>query len=161
MLGFLTILFVLQGTGVVPETSLDASVPLGTLFLLGSVAYILLLITSRLTAYAWLFLAFLLGALALIHVYAVRVASSPSPSSLETIVTLEYVQAGVGITAALTTFFGFLIYIGEKKLKYRELFDYGTFMFGVGDGMGNGNKGDGSSATYAEALAAAFKGVGE
>lgn len=146
--GFLATLLVLNTTGVVPDSSLDATVPLGTLLMFGVVAYGVVLITSRITVYAWLLLAFLLGILALVRVYSTRVTHTAATTE-----TLEYIQAGAGIAAALTTFFGFLIYVGEKKLKYRESFSYATFLLGNESG---GGKGDGSSATYGDALAAAF-----
>lgn len=146
--GFLATLLVLNTTGVVPDSSLDATVPLGTLLMFGVVAYGVVLITSRITVYAWLLLAFLLGILALVRVYSTRVTHT-----VVTTETLEYIQAGAGFAAALTTFFGFLIYVGEKKLKYRESFSYATFLLGNESG---GGKGDGSSATYGDALAAAF-----
>jgi hypothetical protein len=145
LLGFLTLLFFV----VVTDTELDDYMPLGTILAVSAVIYIWFLLSSRMSANWWVGLVFLLAALYLVDLYVTR-AKGLSEQAAQ---ALEWTQTGLIGTALGTTLLGFLAYVGEKKLEYRDQFNYATFLLGK-------EKCAGTPATpvpFIEALTAALK----
>jgi len=148
LLGFLTLIFFV----VVTDTEIDDYLPLGTVLAVSAVIYFWFLISSRMSANWWIGLVFLLAALYLVDLYDTR-AKSLTPEQ-ET--RIDWVKKGLIGTGLITTLIGFLIYVGEKKLEFRGDFNYLTFFLGK-ESCANTP----SSATYAQALTAAFKKTSE
>jgi hypothetical protein len=148
LLGFLTLIFFV----VVTDTEIDDYLPMGTLLAVSAVIYFWFLISSRMSANWWVGLVFVLAALYMVDLYDTR-AKDVTPEHEKWI---DRVKKGLIGTGLLTTLVGFLIYVGEKKLEFRGDFNYLTFFLGK-ETCSNTP----SSATYAQALAAAFKKTSE
>jgi len=143
LLGFLTLIFFV----VITDTELDDYMPLGSILAVASVIYAWFLISSKMTANWWVFLVFLLAGLYLIDLYESRQKNEDE--------TVAYVldivkKVSLGLGAALT-FFGFLIYVGEKKIEYRTDFSWTTLLLGTPTCKNTPNK-----TPYLTSLKAAF-----
>ena len=79
------------------------------------------------TANWWIPLVLLLVILYSINAYRNHAKKLPK----EVAAYLDNGEVTAVILSALITFFGFIIYVGEKKLEYRGKFDFGTFMLGT------------------------------
>jgi hypothetical protein len=148
ILGFLTLIFFV----VVTDTELDDYLSLGTVLAVSSVIYFWFLISSRMSANWWIGLVFLLAAVYLVDLYDTR-AKDQTPQQKKQIGWVKQGLVGVGL---VTTLFGFLIYVGEKKLEFRGDFNYLTFLLGK-ETCSNTP----SNVPYAQALVAAFKKTSE
>jgi len=148
ILGFLTLIFFV----VVTDTEIDDYLPMGTLLAVSAVIYFWFLISSRMSANWWVGLVFVLAALYLLDLYDTR-AKDVTPEHETWISRIKMGLIGTGL---ITTLFGFLIYVGEKKLEFRSDFNYLTFFLGK-ETCSNTP----SPATYAQALSAAFKKTSE
>ena len=144
ILGFLTLIFFV----VVTDTEIDGYIPLGTIIAVSTAIYTWFLFSARMTANWWLALMFFLAALYLIDLYETREKSL----SADTLHKIDIAKKGLIGTSLVTTLFGFLIYVGEKKLEFRGDFDYVKFFLGK-EKCSNTPSG----ASYWEALKAAFK----
>lgn len=89
--------------------------------------YAWFMISSKMSANWWIPLVFLLVILYSINAY--RNHARKLPKDVATY--LDYGELAAVILSALITFFGFIIYVGEKKIEYRGKFDFGTFMLGT------------------------------
>jgi len=144
ILGFLTLIFFV----VVTDTEIDDYMPLGTILAVATAIYAWFIVSSRMSAYWWVGLVFLLAALYLVDLYESRQKKLAPDTEL----WLERTKTGLIGTALATTLIGFLIYVGEKKLEFRGDFNWLTFF------LGKEKCGDTPSAIpYMQALAAAFK----
>jgi hypothetical protein len=144
ILGFLTLIFFV----VVSDTELDDYMPLGTILAVAATLYAWFIVSSRMSAYWWVGLVFLLAALYLVDLYESRERNM----SAEKQQTIEYVKTGLIATSLGTTLLGFLIYVGEKKLEFRGDFNYLTFFLGKEKCADTP-----STVPYMKALEAAFK----
>jgi len=127
-LGILVVLFFFANLPSV--SSLDDS----RLLALTATTYGGFLIMSRLSAAWWVALVILLAVMYLVHVFAVR-----NVDVIEKWVKegwpVDWVQPVLQGAAALVTVIGFLVYVGEKKLKMGQSFNYSDLLFGA-DGCG-------------------------
>ena len=89
--------------------------------------YAWFMISSKMTANWWIPLVFLLAILYFINTYRDHAKKLTKDMALY----LNYGELAAVILSALITFFGFIIYVGEKKIEYRGKFDFGTFMLGT------------------------------
>jgi hypothetical protein len=144
ILGFLTLIFFV----VVTDTEIDGYIPLGTILSVSAVIYLWFLFSARMTANWWIVLMFLLAALYLIDLYETREKSLAA----DTLEKIDTAKKGIIGASLVTTLFGFLIYVGEKKLEFRGDFDYVKFFLGK-EKCSNTP----SNMSYWEALKAAFK----
>jgi len=116
--------------------------------ILGSIfIYTWFLLSSKMTANWWVPLVLLLAVLYMIHMYRTN-TKKLSKTTKEYIDIAEYITL---IVSTLITFFGFIIYVGEKKIDYRGKFNYETLLMGTATCKNTPNK-----ATYWESLKAAF-----
>ena len=143
LLGFLTLIFFV----VITDTELDDYLPLGSILAVASVIYAWFLISSKMTANWWVFLVFLLAGLYLIDLYESR-QKNEDETVAYVLDIVKKVSLGLGIAL---TFFGFLIYVGEKKLEYRTDFDWTTLLLGTPTCKNTPNK-----TPYLTSLKAAF-----
>lgn len=148
ILGFLTLIFFV----VVTDTEMDDYLPLGTVLAVSSVIYFWFLISSRMSANWWIGLVFLLATLYLVDLYDTRAKDIDAQKKK----WVGWVKQGLIGAGLLTTLFGFLIYVGEKKLEFRKDFNYVTFLLGK-ETCSNTP----STVSYAQALTAAFKKTSE
>jgi hypothetical protein len=88
--------------------------------------YAWFMISSKMTANWWIPFVFLLVILYFINEYRQHNKMSKDVASY-----LNYGEITIFILSALITFFGFIIYVGEKKIEYRGKFDFGTFILGT------------------------------
>jgi hypothetical protein len=109
--------------------------------------YVWFLISSKMTANWWIPLILLLTGLYVINYYREHVAVLTKDVDSY----LDYAEYAIFSISALITLFGFIIYIGEKKIDYRGKFDYSTFILGTPT-----CKGTPSKASYWDSLKAAF-----
>ena len=119
ILGFFTLIFFV----VVSDTELDDYMPLGTILTTSAIIYLWYLLASKMTANWWLVLVTLLGSLYIINLYEER-TKNEDPLVLSRLNTTKDVILGASL---FITLFGFLIYLGEKKLDYRGKFNYSDF----------------------------------
>jgi len=105
------------------------------------------MISSKMTANWWIPLVLLLVGIYLINAYREHVKKITK----ETHTYLDYGEYAAIILSALVTFFGFIIYVGEKKLDYRSKFDYWTLLIGTETCKNTPTK-----TPYWESLKAAF-----
>ena len=129
---------------MVSETSYDdfnevLPIVVSSIFLYG-----VFLIASKMTANWWLPLLALLVTIYVIHTYR-----NTFPKDQNT--NLDYAEYGAIALSALLTIVGFLIFVGEKKIKYRGKFDYATLLIGTENG-----KNTPSRSAYWDSLKAAF-----
>jgi hypothetical protein len=144
LLGFLTLIFFV----VVTDTEIDDYLPLGTVVAVSATIYAWFILSSRMTANWWVFLVFLLAALYFVDLYETR-SKDLTPAGLKQV---EQMKLGLIGTSAFTTLFGFLIYVGEKKLEFKSEFNYLKFFLGKDTCSGTV-----STASYWDALGAAFQ----
>jgi uncharacterized protein YqgC (DUF456 family) len=145
LLGFLTLLFV----AVVADTELDEYIPLGSVIAVSMIIYTWFLFSSKMTANWWIVLVLLLAGVYLIDIYQSREEKKrESAKTKETIGLVKDVLLGISL---VVTLFGFLIYVGEKKLEYKSDFSYGTLLLGTPTCKNTPNK-----TPYLESLKAAF-----
>lgn len=144
LLGFLTLIFFV----VVTDTEIDDYLPLGTILAVAVAIYAWFLVSSRMSAYWWVGLVFLLATLYLVDLYESR--ERQISAAKQTVI--EYTKTGIIASSLVTTLLGFLIYVGEKKLEFRGEFNYLTFFLGKEKCADTP-----SSVPYMDALAAAFK----
>lgn len=144
ILGFLTLIFFV----VVTDTEIDDYLPLGTILAVAAAIYAWFLVSSRMSAYWWVALVFLLASLYLVDLYESREKNLTATKQK----VVEYAKTGIIATSLVTTLIGFLIYVGEKKLEFRGSFDYLTFFLGKEKCADTP-----SSVPYLKALSAAFK----
>jgi hypothetical protein len=123
VLGFLTLIFFV----VVTDTEVDDYLPLGSILAVSAVIYVWFLISSKMTANWWIGLVVLLAALYLIDLYEGRMTKD-TPDQKERRDLIKTVILGVSM---FLTLFGFLIYVGEKKLEYKNDFNYTTLLLGT------------------------------
>lgn len=139
ILGFLTLIFFV----VVTDTELDDYMPFGTVVATSIIIYFWFLISSKMTANWWMALVLLLGTLYIMDIYDERqIVQDPR---------LGMVKNGIIGLSLVLTLFGFLIYVGEKKLDYKSKFDYGTLLLGTTKCQGTPN-----NRAYGDSLHAAF-----
>ena len=143
VLGFLTLIFF----AVVADTELDGYMPLGTVLASSAIIYFWFLISSRMTALWWIGLVLLLAAVYLISLYEER----QQKEDPELAKTLDIVKTGAIGASLVLTLFGFLIYVGEKKLEYKNDFNYQTLLLGTAMCKDTPNK-----TPYWDSLKAAF-----
>jgi uncharacterized membrane protein len=143
LLGFLTLIFFV----VIADTEIDDYLPLGSILAVAGVIYAWFLLSSKMTANWWVFLVLLLAGLYLIDLYESR-QKDEDPTTAYVLDIVKKVSLGLG---AILTFFGFLIYVGEKKLEYKSEFDWGTLLLGTPTCKGTPNK-----TPYLTSLKAAF-----
>lgn len=129
---------------MVAETSYDdfnevLPIVVSSIFLYG-----VFLIASKMTANWWLPLLALLVTIYVIHTYR-------NTFPKEQNINLDYAEYGAIALSALLTIVGFLIFVGEKKIKYRGKFDYATLLIGTENG-----KNTPSRSAYWDSLKAAF-----
>jgi len=144
LLGFFTLLFFV----VITDTEIDGYMPLGSVFTVSLLIYGWFLVSSKMTANWWLALVILLGILYLIDIYEERL-KMPNPGVIE---TLDNSKNWLLVLSLFITLFGFLIYVGEKKLDYKSKFDWATFFLGTPKCKGTPN-----NQPYWTSLQAAFK----
>lgn len=108
------------------------------------------LVMSRLSAAWWVALILLLAAMYLVHLFAIRNVDVVTKWADEGW-PIDWVQPVLQGTAALVTVVGFLVYVGEKKLKMGESFNYADLLFGA-DGCGVPT----TTPDWTRALTAAF-----
>ena len=109
--------------------------------------YAWFMISAKMTANWWIPLVLLLAGLYILNMYREHV--TVLTKDLEHY--LDYAEyAGIALSA-LITFFGFIIYVGEKKIDYRGKFDYTTLILGTAT-----CKNTPSKVSYVDSLKAAF-----
>ena len=144
ILGFLTLIFFV----VVTDTEIDDYLPLGTILAVAAAIYAWFIVSSRMSAYWWVGLVFLLAALYLVDLYDSREKNMSATKQQ----VIEYTKTGLIAASLVTTLLGFLIYVGEKKLEFRNDFNYLTFFLGKETCTNTP-----SSVPYLKALEAAFR----
>ena len=97
------------------------------LFVSAVFVYAWFMISSKMSANWWIPLVFLLAILYFINTYRDHAKKLTKDMALY----LNYGELSAVILSALITFFGFIIYVGEKKIEYRGKFDFGTFILGT------------------------------
>lgn len=131
LLGFFTLIFFV----VVSDTELDDYMPLGTILATSAIIYFWFIVSSKMTANWWLLLVVLLGTLYIIDLYEDR-EKKESPEIRRTLATTKTVLLG---TSLFLTLVGFLLYVGEKKLDYRNKFNWSTFFLSTPSCKGTPN----------------------
>lgn len=89
--------------------------------------YAWFMISSKMSANWWIPLVLFLMILYYINTYRIHTKKI----SKDVATYLDYGEIAMVILSALVTFFGFIIYVGEKKIEYRGKFDFGTFILGT------------------------------
>jgi len=97
------------------------------LFVSAVFVYAWFMISSKMTANWWIPLVLLLAILYFINTY--RNHAKKLTKDMDNYLT--YGEIAAVILSALITFFGFIIYVGEKKIDYRGKFDFGTLILGT------------------------------
>jgi len=97
------------------------------LFVSAVFVYAWFMISSKMAANWWIPLVLLLAILYFINTYRDHAKKLTKDMALY----LNYGELAAVILSALITFFGFIIYVGEKKIEYRGKFDFSTFMLGT------------------------------
>ena len=146
-LGFVVMIFFV----VVTDTAeIDGILPLGTILTTSAVLYAWFIVASKMTANWWYVLVLLFGGLYLINLYEDRHLYKADRA--ETFATVKGWLLG---SSAVLTVLGCLIYVGERKIKYKGKFNFGEFLFGDPSCKGNT-----MPVEYLTALKAAFMDVG-
>ena len=146
-LGFITLVFFV----VVTDTAyIDKYIPLGTIITTSVVIFIWFILASKMTANWWYLLVLLFGGIYLINLYEDRHLHNKDTADM--FATMK--QWFLGLSVILTCV-GTLIYIGEKKVKYRSKFNYGDLFFALPS-----CKGSTPQIDYMVALKTAFLDVG-
>ena len=100
-----------------------------------------------------LFFVFSLISLAGIYLLSIKKKElSSSDTDQDSVVLYDRVHDSLYILFALSTMVGFLVYMGEKKIEYKDKFQYLTFIFGKPSCKGFSPK-----TKYTESLFAAFR----
>ena len=89
--------------------------------------YAWFMISSKMTANWWIPLILLLATLYIMNMYREHVTVLTKDMEHY----LDYAEYAAITVSALITFFGFIIYVGEKKIDYRGKFNYTTLLLGT------------------------------
>jgi len=122
-MGFMTLIVFV----VITDTEIDDYMPLGSILAVAVVIYAWFLISSKMAANWWIFLVLLLAGLYLIDLYESRLKKE-NPTTAYVLDIVKKVALGL---SGVITLFGFLIYVGEKKLEYKSDFDWTTLLLGT------------------------------
>ena len=148
-LGFLTLVFFV----VVTDTAeIDRYMPLGTIITTSAALFVWFIMAAKMTANWWYMLVLIFGAIYLVNLYEDRHLYTKDLAE-----TFATVKGWLLTGSVFMTVIGFLIYVGEKKMKYRGKFNYGDFLFGLPK---VGGPKEPSGMDYWVALKAAFTDVG-
>jgi hypothetical protein len=136
-LGFFTLLFFVLLT--LPN---DEGVPppgVGSLLSSSGLLYVFFLILSNTPAWIWLVVFILSSIIYLLelnktHLKAINKKEDDDEKAIDNknkINNYLYAQTSLTTASVLLTLFGFLVYLGEKKIEYKNKFSYLTFIFGA------------------------------
>jgi hypothetical protein len=132
---------------VVSDAEFDSVESIGLVLLGCAAIYFWFMLASKMTANWWILLVILVAALYLMNIYKIY-TKRPTAETKKYLQIGEYVAMGA---SALVTIFGFLIYVGERKIKYRGKFDFATLILGTPMAKGTPSK-----SAYWDSLKAAF-----
>ena len=132
---------------VVSDAEFDSVESIGLVLLGCASIYFWFMLASKMTANWWIVLALLVAALYLMNIYKIY-TKRPTAETKKYLQIGEYVAMGA---SALVTIFGFLIFVGERKIKYRGKFDFSTLILGTPTAKGTSSK-----SPYWDSLKAAF-----
>lgn len=91
--------------------------------------YLWFLLTTRMYIEFWFLMILLVGGIYLIHLYQSDLTSdTPTKEEEERFTLAKQILAAA---AGLVTFVGFFIYLGEKKIEYKNRFSYWDFFLGT------------------------------
>lgn len=99
--------------------------------------YLLFLITTRLQYNAWIIFIILTSTLYILYNY--RKNDNIEQATKDNIQKVEQILLALN---TIVIILGFLIYLGDKKIEYKEKFDPVLFIFGKPECKGNGNGGN-------------------
>jgi len=97
-----------------------------TLIISSFLLYIFFLILSKTPSNVWL-IVFITCSI----IYLLELKKEDYNKNNHSITNINQLQYILGCFILLTTFFGFLVYMGEKKIEYKKKFSYITFIFGA------------------------------
>ena len=121
--GFLTLFFFV----VIIDEFTDKIKSIFKMFLLCCGIYIWFVLSSKMTAYTWMILIFLLAGIYLLDLYSSKELTDKDPKKE----WVKKIHTGLLIAALSITAFGVILYMGEKKFEYGSSFDYVTFFLGT------------------------------
>tara|TARA_B100000900_G_C20597890_1_gene724183 strand:+ start:946 stop:1578 length:633 start_codon:yes stop_codon:yes gene_type:complete len=136
-LGFFTLLFFVLLT--LPN---DDGIPppdVSSLLSSSGLLYIFFLILSNTPAWIWLVVFILSSIIYLLelnknHLKALNKNEDDDNNAIQNnnkINNFLYIQTSLTTISIFLTLFGFLVYLGEKKIEYKKNFNYITFIFGA------------------------------
>ena len=123
ILGFLTLtFFVVIATKSSPMTYANV-------LSYSAIFYIWFLMSTRMNMKFWMIFILLIGSVYLIRLYQSELTSdTPTPEEME---RFNIAKKILTILAGIVTAVGFLIYFGEKRIEYGELFQFDKFLLGT------------------------------
>lgn len=136
-LGFFTLLFFVLIT--LPKNEDNPPPGVGYLLSSSGLLYAFFLILGNTPAWVWLIVFVLSSIIYLLelnknHLEAVNKNEDDDEKAIDNnkkIKNYLYAQTSLTTVSILLTSFGFLVYLGEKKLEYKNKFSYLTFIFGA------------------------------
>lgn len=110
--------------------------------------YLLFIVTTRMNYNAWIIFIMITATLYMLEIYRKNDNVEQSKKDL-----IEKVEKALLVVNTIVIIIGFLIYLGDKKIEYKDNFDSLAFVFGKPEckGTGNGNR------NVLESLKNAFK----
>ena len=110
--------------------SLETTENLKTLFIKSFLLYIWFIITSNTTKYINILIIIILFLTYFIYLYNDRLKKEKHDKKNKTLIKiLNLYEKYITYILVILTIIGFIIYLGEKKLEYKENFDLTTFLF--------------------------------
>jgi hypothetical protein len=128
ILGFLTLTF------FVVVASKTAPLSFGKVMGFSAFFYTWFLLTTRMHIEFWFITILLVGAIYVIHLYQSDLTSDKPTEEQDKQFSLAKKILAIG--AGATTLVGFITYLGEKKLEYKNRFSYAEFFLGAPDCRG-------------------------